>query len=168
MAFAARIVDEQGLPANDAPLRRLSVPEYQSLTSMGFFAAGAQVELLDGYMVEKPPKRPAHVTAKRRLAAWLARNTPAGCLAIIEDPITLERSEPEPDGAIVRGALSDFAGRHPEAHEVVAVFEVADSTLERDRQWKVREWKAKVYAEAGIGVYVLINLNGGIVRSSGK
>jgi len=153
MALAARIVEEQGLPASDAPIRRVSVQEYHRLVDIGFFDEGSGVELLDGYVVEKMSKNPRHATVKRLLAAWLGRNTPAGCLAIFEDPITLVRSEPEPDGALVRGDVVAFQDRHPRASEVLAVFEVADSTLQRDR-----EWKSKIYSEAGIPIYVLINI----------
>ncbi len=135
--------------------RRIGVDEYHSLADAGFFDLGPAMELLDGFAIHKEAKSPRHVTAKRRLAAWLAANTPAGCMAIIEDPITLSRSEPEADGAIVRGTVNDFTGRHPRAQEVVAIFEVADSTLERDR-----EWKGRIYAEAGIAVYMLVNLAG--------
>lgn len=153
MALVARIVEDQGWPASDSPIRCVSVAEYHKLVATGFFDTGAGVELLDGYLIEKLPKRPGHATAKRLLAAWLGRNAPAGCLAIFEDPITLLRSEPEPDGALVRGDVGAFQDRHPKASEVLAVFEVADSTLQRDR-----EWKSKIYSEAGIPIYVLINI----------
>lgn len=62
--------------------------------------------------------------------------------------------EPEPDGAIVRGAVEDYLRHHPGAAEVGCAIEVADSSLERDRGTKQR-----VYAAAGIPQYVILNLH---------
>jgi hypothetical protein len=158
-SWGARIVEEHGLGANDTPLWRASVQEYHRLVDMGFFDEGVGVELLEGYFIEKLAKSPSHVKAKRLLSAWLGRNTPGGLLSIFEDPITLSRSEPEPDGALVRGDVGTFKARHPNSSEVLAVFEVADSALQRDR-----EWKSKIYAEAEIAIYVLLNIPDEVVE----
>lgn len=69
-------------------------------------------------------------------------------------PLTLSRvDEPEPDLAIVRGTPEDFADRHPGPSDVVAVIEVADSSVDFDRSTKQR-----LYAAAGIPAHWIINL----------
>jgi Uma2 family endonuclease len=60
-------------------------------------------------------------------------------------------SEPEPDAAVVRGTVRDFAAEHPTS--AVLVVEVSDSTLAFDR-----DVKASLYAAAGIPEYWIVNL----------
>jgi Uma2 family endonuclease len=62
-------------------------------------------------------------------------------------------SEPEPDLAIVRGTVLDYAERHPCPSDVELVVEVADSTLKQDC-----EIKDKLYAQAGIAEYWVLDL----------
>lgn len=67
-------------------------------------------------------------------------------------PLALdEHSEPEPDIAVVKGAIRDFVNTHPRT--AVLVIEVADSTLQYDRTTK-----ARVYARNGIPEYWIVNI----------
>jgi hypothetical protein len=69
-------------------------------------------------------------------------------------PVTLsETSEPEPDGAIVRGVAEDYSEGHPKPESIAAVIEAADSSLEYDRTTKQR-----IYATAGIPQYLVVNI----------
>jgi Uma2 family endonuclease len=61
---------------------------------------------------------------------------------------------PEPDIAIVRGAIDDYAGHHPGGDDVVFVVEVAVTSLATDRL------KAIEYARAGAPVYWLVDVTG--------
>ena len=72
-----------------------------------------------------------------------------------QDPIQLnDFSEPEPDLAIAQGTVLDYADHHPRPDEVYLVVEVADSTLKQDC-----EVKDKLYAQAGIADYWVLDLN---------
>jgi Uma2 family endonuclease len=66
-------------------------------------------------------------------------------------------SVPEPDVAVVRGAIRDFAKAHPRFAEVIV--EVADSTLALDRGRK-----RSLYAANGIPEYWIVNLPGDCVE----
>ena len=67
-------------------------------------------------------------------------------------PLALgDRSEPEPDIAIVRGNIRDFTQKHPS--QAGLVLEISDTTLEFDRQTK-----GSLYAKAGIPHYWILNL----------
>ena len=68
--------------------------------------------------------------------------------------VTLSDSQPEPDFAVVRGTPRSFLTRHPQASDVGLVIEVANSSLLRDQQDK-----ARIYADAGIPNYWIINLS---------
>lgn len=69
------------------------------------------------------------------------------------------RHEPEPDGMIVKGAARDYKGRKPRPAEAPCVIEVADSSLLQDRTTKLA-----VYARAGIGQYVIVNIPDHVVE----
>ncbi len=118
----------------------------------GAFTEDDRIELLDGWVVEKMPKKPAHSIVNGNLQDVLNPQVPTGWHIRNQEPITLSLSEPEPDLAIVRGGRNDYADGHPTAANIAVVIEVSDSTLLDDR------WKSRLYAADGIPVYVLINL----------
>ncbi|HEV2292940.1 MAG TPA: Uma2 family endonuclease [Tepidisphaeraceae bacterium] len=60
--------------------------------------------------------------------------------------------EPEPDASVIRGRFDDSTAK-PLAADVLSVIEVADRSLARDLGTKRR-----VYAEAGIPQYVVVDL----------
>ena len=66
----------------------------------------------------------------------------------IEQPLTLEDSEPDSDLAIVRGSRDDYRAAHPTT--ALLVIEVAISTEEIDRA------KTAIYAVAEVGEYWLV------------
>lgn len=135
------------------PILRLSVEQYHEMIRTGILTADDQVELLEGWLVAKMPKKPQHRIATRLTQKALEAIVPAGWYVDAQEPITLADSEPEPDVMIVRGETQDYSDRHPQADEIALIVEIADSTLERDRSTKKR-----MYARAGIPVYWIVNL----------
>lgn len=137
----------------DQPIFRLTVEQYHELIRSGKLTENDPVELLEGILVFKMPKKSAHTTStglvRREIESllvpeWHYRS---------QEPITLGDGEPEPDGAIVRGRIEDYAAAHPVPADVATVIEVADTSLERDRGIKLRS-----YARAGIAAYWIVNL----------
>jgi Uma2 family endonuclease len=137
----------------DQPIFRLSVDQYHELIRSGKLTSDDPVELLEGILVFKMPKKTAHATTVRMIRRVIGPNLPPGWFFDAEQPITLTDVEPEPDGVIVRGAIEDYAAAHPGPADVALVIDVADTSLEREQSIKLRS-----YARAGIGVYWLINL----------
>jgi Uma2 family endonuclease len=69
-------------------------------------------------------------------------------------PITLPNdSEPEPDIAIVEQLGREYRSHHPYPNNIFWLIEYAESSLEKDL-----EVKSKLYAEAGIREYWVVNL----------
>lgn len=132
---------------------RLSVDQYHRMIREGILTDDDPVELLDGWLIPKMPKNPAHRVATRLTRMALERAIPPGWYVETQEPVTLALSEPEPDLAVILGDTRDYLDRHPGPQEVVLVVEIADTTLERDRVFKKR-----LYAEAGIPFYWIINL----------
>lgn len=106
------------------------------------------VELLEGTLVKKISKSPLHEWIVGWLAERLSQILGVGWLVRKEGPLTLLHSEPEPDLAVVLGALDDYRAAHPTTASLV--IEVAISTLELDRQ------KARIYAAAGVLEYWIV------------
>ncbi len=73
----------------------------------------------------------------------------------MQNPIRLgERSEPQPDIAVVTD--KNYMDAHPTASDVLLIVEVADTTLEYDRDIKLG-----LYARHGIPEVWLLDVNAG-------
>jgi hypothetical protein len=135
------------------PIWQFTVDEYHQLIQQGILTEVHRVELLEGWIVPKMPRNPPHDTSLKLTAQIIDPQTPAGWHARWQSAITLPESEPEPDGAIVEGDVRDFANQHPEPRDIGLLIEVADSSLDRDRNRK-----GPLDARANIPVYWIINL----------
>ncbi|MCI0463050.1 MAG: Uma2 family endonuclease [Gemmataceae bacterium] len=155
MAGPLRLIEGRtGVPP--LPVRRFSVSEYHRLIALGILTDEDRVELLEGWIVPKLPRTPAHdavislihnqVLGPRLRRGWFCRGQSA---------ITTRDSEPEPDLALLRGRPLDYLKRHPGPKDMALVIEVADTSIRRDRTIK-----ARLYARAGIAVYWIVNLPG--------
>lgn len=136
-----------------AGFRRFTVSEYHRLIELGILTEDDNLELLDGYLVHKMSRNPPHDAAiQKGLKRWL-RLLPPGWDLRVQSAITLAQSEPEPDFAIVRGDETTYLSHHPTAADIGLVVEVSDSTLAGDR-----DDKGRIYAQAGIAAYWIVNL----------
>jgi Uma2 family endonuclease len=135
-------------------LYRFSVKQYHRLIEEGILTADDRVELLRGWVISKMPLNPPHNIAITRINRRLLPLLPEPWLLQVQGAITLRGSEPEPDFAIVRGPEESYYRRKPAARDLALVIEVADSSLLADRRDKGR-----LYAQARIPEYWIINLN---------
>ena len=122
----------------------------------GILTEDDRVELLEGLLVAKMTKNPPHIVATDLLQAALPRIVPAGWFVSMQNPVTMEDSEPEPDARVVRGQPRDYVGRRAGPGDAALVVEVADTSLPSDRGIKKR-----IYARAGIACYWIVNLSDG-------
>ena len=134
------------------PLRRFSVDEYRRWTEAGRFAEDDNFEMLEGWIVEKMPKNPRHDSRVTWAQSVLQRELPPGWHCRNQCSLETFDSVPEPDLAIVRGNILDYANHHPTGADTALVVEVADTSLFTDRE------KRHVYARAGVLEYWIINL----------
>jgi Uma2 family endonuclease len=136
----------------EARLHRWTRREYARLIDHGLLDEDDPVELLDGLLLVKEPQHSPHRTAVMLVQKALERAFGDGWFVQTQSPIALgPRSEPEPDVAVVRGALRDYVDTHP-AHPALVV-EVARSGLRT-----ARGRKAVAYARAHIADYWILNL----------
>lgn len=134
-------------------LWRVSVAQYHAMIEAGTFTENDPVELLQGWIIRKIPKKPRHSTVTRLIRRLLTEFVPEGWYVDSQEPITTLDSEPEPDVVVLRGTELDYLKHHPRPEDVALVVEVSDTTLIQDRNMKRR-----VYAAAAIPVYWLVNL----------
>lgn len=139
---------------NSGSFWRLSVGQYEQMIQADILTEDDPVELLEGCLIKKMPKKPSHSVATRKTRKAIAQLLPNGWYVDSQEPMTTGDSEPEPDVMVVRGDEEQYLTRHPNADEVAVVIEVADTTRDRDRGLKKR-----LYARAGIPVYLIINLH---------
>ncbi len=134
----------------------ITLAEYDRLIKKGFFEQlrDRRIELIRGEMRQMSPPGPTHEEAVDKLTRWSTANTDESVIRVrVQNSIGLPELEsaPQPDVAWVR-EQSYRLGR-PQSDDVFLVIEVADSSLNYDRSKK-----AKLYAEAGIADYWVVNL----------
>ena len=134
--------------------KRLTVDQYDRMVENGILPETNRFELIEGRIVEKDVKDPAHPTATRRTMRAIERLLPPGWHVRKEDPVRIpnRRSELEPDLAVVRGDDDAYETRHPGPEDVALVVEVTRSSVAKDRKL------ARVYGRGGIPVYWIVNL----------
>ncbi|TVP55937.1 MAG: Uma2 family endonuclease [Nodularia sp. (in: Bacteria)] len=136
------------------PLRLWTVEEYHRMAEAGIFGVDERVELLEGKIIWMIAKGTAHRSAVGRTDKLLQNRLGNRAWVSIQDPIQLnERSEPEPDIAVVKVDPLDYADHHPTPSEVYLIIEVANSSLKLDC-----ETKAKAYSQAGIKDYWVLDV----------
>jgi Uma2 family endonuclease len=125
--------------------------EYYQMAHMGLFR-GKRVELIEGQVIVMSPMGSLHATAVTLAARAVEKSFGAGHFVRWQMPLTLgERSEPEPDGAVIAGDVRDYMHDHPTT--AALIIEVADTSLAYDRTTK-----GSLYARAGISEYWIVNL----------
>lgn len=135
------------------PVCKLTVDTYHRMIETGLLTEDDAVELLEGWIVPKMPRNPRHDGTVQRANRTLGRLLPAGWEVRIQSAITTGDSEPEPDLAVAREDPQSYLSRHPGADDLALVVEVADSSLDHDRNDKGR-----AYARAAISCYWILNL----------
>ncbi len=141
------------VPPSNVFLRRFTVDEYHRMIDAGILTEDDPVELLEGWVRYKTARNPLHDSrieiARRVLTALLTKNW--GVRG--QSAITLNDSEPVPDLAIVLEPPTRYDSHHPRPAEIGFLVEVANTSLESDRNDK-----GPVYASEGIPFYWIVNL----------
>lgn len=135
------------------PLYRFRVEQYEKMIEAGVLTSEDRVELIEGIVIQKMTQHPPHAVAIDYALDVLRPLLPDGWRLREQKSIQLSDSAPEPDLVVVRGPLQRYETRHPRPADIAVVIEVADTTLEGDRQAKGR-----MYARARIAVYWIVNL----------
>lgn len=155
---------EEILSGEGMGLVTLTVEQYHQIIEAGILGGDSHVELLDGLLVLKDRRDrgklmnvgPRHATTVTRLLRAVQDVAETAYTHVrCQQPISLRpNNEPEPDVSVILGKPVEYRDCHPGIVESVAVMEVADLSLRRDR-----EIKQRIYADAGIACYWIVNMS---------
>ncbi len=132
----------------------ISVDEYERMGAAGILRADARLELLEGVIYEMSPIGSLHAACVDALTLLLTEMAGRRFSVRTQSSIRLDDfSEPQPDIALLRWRDDFYRHAHPMPADVLLVIEVADTTVESDRRYKL-----PLYAKAGINEAWLVNL----------
>ena len=140
--------------------RRFTVAEYFAMAQAGILHQDERVELIDGEIIVMSPMGNPH----RQSVNWLGHllSLALGRRAMVQVQATIvldDGTAPEPDLAVIRlRSVNDLVTVTPA--EIYFLVEVADSSLEFDRETKLAR-----YAAAGIPEIWIANLVDGRVEA---
>ncbi|HYU35005.1 MAG TPA: Uma2 family endonuclease [Thermoanaerobaculia bacterium] len=135
--FSSVVSSKRNLPMAVAAVdvHRWTREDYERMAAEGYFAPDARVELVDGVVYDMSPQKGPHTTCLHLALHALTRLFPDAYVRV-QSPLALsDDSEPEPDLAVVRGTVEDYANEHPTT--ALLVVEVADSSLAHDAGTKI-------------------------------
>jgi Uma2 family endonuclease len=143
--------------AGPLPKRRLfTVEEYYQMAEAGIISRDERVELIEGEIVAMAAIGSRHAACVDRLNYFLSQRVGGRALVRVQNPIRLDQfSEPQPDIALLRPRADFYAFAHPGPADVFLVVEVADTSVDFDREVKI-----PLYARAGIPEAWLVDLTG--------
>ncbi len=157
MTAITTLPDAPGLPSmaikSSSTIKCWTVQDYHRMSDLGILDPNERTELIEGQIILMTAEGTPHVVTLQLLATNLQSQLETDLIRT-QDPIRLDDfSEPEPDLAIVKGTILDYAEHHPVPEDIYLVIEVADSTLKQDC-----EVKDKLYARSSIAEYWVIDI----------
>jgi Uma2 family endonuclease len=134
-------------------MTKYSVDDYEEMIRLGVLTERDRVELIRGEIVPKMAIGPRHSTCVKRFNQLLTQRATGRAITGIQDPVRLPDSEPEPDVSLLRPRADFYESGHPQPSDIFLIIEVADSSLDDDRNIM-----KPLYAESGIQEYWIANL----------
>lgn len=139
-----------------AERRIFNVDEYRRMGEAGIFSEDDRIELIEGEILRMSPIGSRHAATVKRLHTQFHDLLGKQAIVSVQDPIVLnDFSEPQPDIAIVHARDDFYAQAHPGAADVFLIVEVADTSINYDR-----ELKLPAYARSEIPEVWIVDLPG--------
>ena len=133
---------------------RLNVSQYHQMSEAGIFSENDKVELINGEIIEMSPIGRRHTACVNRLNSVFSQLLGKKVIVAVQNPILLNNlSEPEPDIALLKPRTDFYESGHPQPEDIFLLIEVADSSIEYDRDVKI-----PLYASSGITEVWLVDI----------
>ena len=140
--------------------RKFTVREYFRMVEAGILQEDERVELIGGEILVMAPMGPPHFSGIMRYNRVFGRLAGDRFAVLVQAPLPLdEHSAPEPDLALLKFREDDYVGGYAGPEDTLLVIEVAESSLNYDR-----DVKAHVYGRAGIPETWVLNLPGDCIE----
>jgi len=134
--------------------RQFTVADLDQMVATGILAEDEHLELIQGQLIKMSPPGILHAACVDRLNKLLSRQIDDTMMISVQNPLALNAIlQPEPDLMLLAPREDFYMSGRPTAADVLLLVEVADSSLEYDR-----EIKLPLYATAGIREVWLVNL----------
>ena len=134
--------------------KKFTTEEYHQLADVGILKPTDRVELINGEIVHMSPIKSTHASINDDLVESLILALNGQAIIKAQNPIKLGKySEPEPDIVIAKYQSHKYRHKHPKPKDIHWIIEVSDTTLKKDRTVK-----KKMYLDAGISEYWIINI----------
>lgn len=133
-----------------------TLAQYELMAEAGVFDGKhrQRVEFIRGEIREMTPIGIGHAAVVDRLSRWSFEHLPARRAWVrIQGTLTVPVLESAPEPDVLWLVPKDYSQGHPEPEDVLLLIEVAESSLAEDTGEK-----ARLYAEAGIADYWVVNL----------
>ena len=136
--------------------RLFDVDDYHRMADAGILSEDDRVELIDGEILAMTPIGPRHNASVDRANRALVTAVGERAIVRVQGSVRLDRfREPQPDFVLLRPQADFYASRLPGPADVLLIIEVAESSLDYDR-----DVKSRVYAESAVPEYWLVDLDG--------
>jgi Uma2 family endonuclease len=138
--------------------KRFTADEYQRMGQVGILS-DRRVELIAGEVLAMTPIGSRHNACVSSATHALVRAVGNDAIVLPQGSVRLDLyHEPQPDLALLRPRADFYAARLAGPQDILLIIEIADSSVEYDR-----ELKASLYAEYQIPEYWLADLTANVV-----
>lgn len=135
--------------------RQFTVKEYNRMIEAGILTKDDRVELIKGEIIQMAAIGRRHAACVNRLAELFILRLAQAVTIGVQNPVELnDNSEPQPDLALLRRRADFYEAGHPQPSDVLLLVEVADTTIESDREIKI-----PLYANSNIAEVWLVDIN---------
>lgn len=135
--------------------RLINIDEYHRMAEVGILGPNDRVELILGEILHMSPIGNPHNSVVNRITTLFVPAFLTKAIVQIQGPIQIGNlSEPEPDILICKPKENFYSDQKPRPGDTFLIIEVADSTLNYDKNIKL-----PLYAESGILEYWIVDLN---------
>jgi Uma2 family endonuclease len=135
--------------------KKFDVEEYHQIINVGIFKEDYAIELIKGEIFEMSPVGFKHASCVNKLNQFFSIKFGHEVIISVQNPIKLNNnSEPQPDLVLLKPREDFYSTQHPTPDDIFLLIEVADSSIDYDRNIKL-----PIYAESKIQEVWLIDLN---------
>jgi Uma2 family endonuclease len=132
-----------------------TVEEYHLMGEAGILSKEDCFELIEGEIIQMSAIGTRHASCVRRLLRQFSKLSEENAIVDVQNPIQLTQwTQPQPDIVLLQPHPDYYLSAHPTPNNVLLLVEVADSSVDYDRDVKI-----PIYARSGIQEVWLIDLD---------
>ena len=131
--------------------RQITVDEYYRMGEVGLIGPDERVELIEGEIIDMAPIGSDHASFVIQLTNLLVKAVQDKAIVSVQNPVRLSnRSEPEPDFAILRPRADFYRKQLPTAADALLIVEVSNTSERYDREIKLPLYAAHSVPEVWV------------------